>query len=81
MTSQTVSIVPEGVVAYGIQLPIQSLSSRVSMEWERDGGTMARSLRPSVRSKAPGSPRNGRAITRPTACSPRIAARAAAHAR
>ena len=38
--SQTVSIVPDGVLAYGIQLPIQSLSSRVSMEWEREGGTI-----------------------------------------
>jgi probable F420-dependent oxidoreductase len=36
----TVSIVPEGVVGYGIQLPIQSLSTRVSMEWEREGGTI-----------------------------------------
>lgn len=38
--SQTVSIVPDGVLAYGIQLPIQSLSTRVSMDWEREGGTI-----------------------------------------
>ncbi len=44
--------------------------------YERDGGTIARSLRPWVRSKAPGSPRNGRAITRPTACSPDMISRA-----
>ena len=36
----TVSIVPDGVVAYGIQLPIQSLSTRVSMDWERAGGSI-----------------------------------------
>ena len=36
----TVSIVPDGVLAYGIQLPIQSLSTRVSMDWEREGGTI-----------------------------------------
>ena len=35
---------------------------------------------PSVRSNAPGSPRNGRAITRPTACSPDMISRAAAQA-
>ena len=38
------------------------------------------SRRPVVRSKAPGSPRNGRAMTRPTACSPVMIARAAAQA-
>jgi hypothetical protein len=36
---------------------------------------------PSVRVNAPSSPANGRAITLPTACSPLITARAAAHAR
>ena len=40
MAGLTVSIVPDGVVAYGIQLPIQSLSTRVSMDWERAGGTI-----------------------------------------
>ncbi len=35
-----VSIVPDGVVAYGIQLPVQALSTRVSMEWEREHGTV-----------------------------------------
>ena len=38
------------------------------------------SRRPSVRLKAPGSPRNGRAITRPTAWSPVMISRAAAQA-
>jgi probable F420-dependent oxidoreductase len=37
---KTVSIVPDGVVAYGIQLPVQALSTRVSMEWEREHGTV-----------------------------------------
>jgi probable F420-dependent oxidoreductase len=32
----TVSVVPEGVLAYGMQLPVQSLSTRVSMPWEQD---------------------------------------------
>ena len=45
-------------------------SSWTSCRYERAGGGSARSLRPSVRAKAPGSPANGRAITRPTACSP-----------
>ena len=48
--------------------------------YERLGGLSAMSRRPSVRSKAPGSPRNGRAITRPTACSPVMISRAAAQA-
>ena len=39
-SSPTVSIVPDGVLAYGIQLPVQALSTRVSMEWEREGGTV-----------------------------------------
>jgi len=38
--SQTVSIVPDGVVAYGIQLPVQALSTRVAMPWERETGTV-----------------------------------------
>ena len=33
-----VSVVPDGVLAYGMQLPVQSLSTRVSMPWERDAG-------------------------------------------
>jgi probable F420-dependent oxidoreductase len=33
----TVSVVPEGVLAYGMQLPVQALSMRTSMEWERSG--------------------------------------------
>ncbi|HUI47049.1 MAG TPA: TIGR03619 family F420-dependent LLM class oxidoreductase [Acidimicrobiia bacterium] len=33
----TVSVVPEGVLAYGMQLPVQALSVRVSMPWEREG--------------------------------------------
>lgn len=32
-----VSVVPDGVLAYGMQLPVQSLSQRVSMPWEQDG--------------------------------------------
>jgi probable F420-dependent oxidoreductase len=36
----TLSIVPDGVLAYGIQLPVQALSTRVSMEWERERGSV-----------------------------------------
>ena len=43
---------------------------RSSSRYERPGGSSAMSFRPSVRRNAPGSPANGRAITRPTACSP-----------
>jgi probable F420-dependent oxidoreductase len=31
----TVSVVPDGVLAYGMQLPVQALSVRVSMPWEQ----------------------------------------------
>ena len=31
------SVVPDGQLAYGMQLPVQSLSVRVSMPWEQDG--------------------------------------------
>jgi probable F420-dependent oxidoreductase len=34
---KTVSIIPDGVLAYGMQLPVQSLSTRVSMPWEQQG--------------------------------------------
>ena len=34
---KTVSIVPEGRLAYGMQLPVQALSVRVSMPWEQEG--------------------------------------------
>src|SRR6266567_81479 len=43
--SKTVSIVPEGVLAYGIQLPVQALSTRVAMPWEREGGTVGDMVR------------------------------------
>jgi probable F420-dependent oxidoreductase len=33
----TVSVVPDGVLAYGMQLPVQALSVRVSMPWEQEG--------------------------------------------
>ena len=36
MTS-TVSVVADGVLAYGTQLPVQALSVRVSMPWEQQG--------------------------------------------
>src|SRR5438105_1402492 len=35
--SDTVSIVPDGVLGYGMQLPVQALSVRVSMPWEQEG--------------------------------------------
>ena len=34
------AIIEAGRLEWGIQLPIQSLSTRVSMEWEREGGTV-----------------------------------------
>jgi probable F420-dependent oxidoreductase len=34
--SSTVSVVPDGVLAYGMQLPVQALSVRVSMPWEQE---------------------------------------------
>jgi probable F420-dependent oxidoreductase len=34
--SPTVAVVPDGVLAYGMQLPVQALSVRVSMPWEQD---------------------------------------------
>ena len=40
MRRETVSIVPDGVLAYGIQLPVQALSTRVAMPWEREDGTV-----------------------------------------
>ena len=35
-TGSTVSVVPDGVLAYGMQLPVQALSVRVSMPWEQE---------------------------------------------
>jgi len=40
MSAPIVSIVPDGVLAYGMQLPIQALSTRVAMPWEREHGTV-----------------------------------------
>jgi probable F420-dependent oxidoreductase len=37
---QTVSVVPEGRLVGGIQLPVQALSVRTSMPWEREGATV-----------------------------------------
>ena len=36
----TVSIIPEGTLAFRLQLPIQALSMRTSMPWERETGTI-----------------------------------------
>jgi probable F420-dependent oxidoreductase len=36
VTVSTVSVVPEGKLVYGIQLPVQALSINTSMPWERD---------------------------------------------
>ena len=38
--AQTVHVVPEGVLAYGLQLPVQALSVRTSQAWEREGSTV-----------------------------------------
>jgi probable F420-dependent oxidoreductase len=35
-----ISIVPEGVLAYGLQLPVQALSVRTSSPWEREHSTV-----------------------------------------
>jgi probable F420-dependent oxidoreductase len=35
--TEVVSVVPDGVLAYGMQLPVQSLSTRVAMPWEQQG--------------------------------------------
>jgi probable F420-dependent oxidoreductase len=35
-SNPVVSVVPDGVLAYGMQLPVQALSVRVSMPWEQD---------------------------------------------
>lgn len=41
---ETVSIVPEGALVYGIQLPAQALSVNASMPWEREGAGPAELL-------------------------------------
>ena len=33
----TVSVIPEGRLVFGLQLPVQALSVRTSMAWEREG--------------------------------------------
>jgi probable F420-dependent oxidoreductase len=38
--ADTVSIIPEGTLAVGMQLPVQALSVRTSMAWEREHGTV-----------------------------------------
>jgi probable F420-dependent oxidoreductase len=35
--NEVVSVVPDGVLAYGMQLPVQALSIRTSMPWEQQG--------------------------------------------
>ena len=35
--NEVVSVVPKGKLAYGMQLPVQALSARVSMPWEQEG--------------------------------------------
>jgi probable F420-dependent oxidoreductase len=37
VSASVVSVVPDGVLGYGMQLPVQSLSARVSMPWEQEG--------------------------------------------
>jgi probable F420-dependent oxidoreductase len=37
----TVSIIPDGRLVYGLQLPVQALSVRTSMPWEREGAGAA----------------------------------------
>ncbi len=44
MTHSAVSVVPDGQLVYGIQLPIQALSVNTSMPWEREGAGPAELL-------------------------------------
>jgi probable F420-dependent oxidoreductase, Rv2161c family len=37
MSHATVSVVPDGQLVYGLQLPVQALSVMTSMPWEREG--------------------------------------------
>ncbi len=37
MSHATVSVVPDGALVYGMQLPVQALSQLTSSPWERDG--------------------------------------------
>ena len=51
MTASIVSIVPDGVLAYGMQLPVQALSTRVAMPWNASAApstTWCGSLRPAT---------------------------------
>ncbi|MEP6625230.1 MAG: TIGR03619 family F420-dependent LLM class oxidoreductase [Acidimicrobiia bacterium] len=45
MSHATVSVVPDGALVYGTQLPVQALSVMTSMPWERDGAGPAELLR------------------------------------
>jgi probable F420-dependent oxidoreductase len=40
VTAPTVSIVPDGALAFGLQLPVQALSVRTSQPWEREGSSV-----------------------------------------
>lgn len=44
MTSSTVSVVPDGALVAGIQLPVQALSLLTSQPWEREGAGPAELL-------------------------------------
>ena len=44
MSHETVSVVPEGALVYGIQLTVQALSVMTSMPWEREGAGPAELL-------------------------------------
>jgi probable F420-dependent oxidoreductase len=54
MTSPTVSVVPEGALVYGIQLPVQALSVMTSMPWEREGAGPPELLRAAQAADAAG---------------------------
>jgi len=36
----TVNVVPDGKLVYGVQLPVQALSVRTALPWERESGTV-----------------------------------------
>ncbi len=54
MSEATVSVVPDGALVYGTQLPVQALSVMTSMPWEREGAGPAELLRAAQAADAAG---------------------------
>ena len=66
-----VSIVPEGVLAYGLQLPVQALSVRTSSPWEREHSTVQDMVDVARGATPPGSSTSRCAITSRFLANPR----------